>query len=139
MTDPICICWNYFLNISSSLNRPFLLLQAEAKILRGPHEDLESYIEAVDQLRSNIKFFSSYKGFKTIDGALKHDNNLLAKAIVKLEEEFKQLLSTYRCVVNSVYNIATFVQIISLIVFILCFSHFKGIFLSDDITKALNS
>ncbi|KMZ73546.1 Exocyst complex component EXO70A1 [Zostera marina] len=69
--------------------------KAEAKILRGPHEDLESYIEAVDQLRNNIKFFTSNKGFKTIDGALKHDNSLLAKAIVKLEEEFKQLLSNY--------------------------------------------
>ncbi|KAF5733673.1 exocyst complex component EXO70A1 [Tripterygium wilfordii] len=69
--------------------------QAEAKILKGPHEDLESYLEAIDQLRSNIRFFSSNKGFKSSDGVLNHANNLLAKAISKLEDEFKQLLSSY--------------------------------------------
>ncbi|KAJ6425647.1 hypothetical protein OIU84_026258 [Salix udensis] len=42
-----------------------LTRKAEAKILRGPHEDLESYLEAIDQLRSN------------------------------LEEEFRQLLTNY--------------------------------------------
>ncbi|KAJ6330560.1 hypothetical protein OIU76_009201 [Salix suchowensis] len=50
-----------------------LTRKAEAKILRGPHEDLESYLEAIDQLRSN----------------------LLSKAISKLEEEFRQLLLNY--------------------------------------------
>ncbi|XP_042502569.1 exocyst complex component EXO70A1-like [Macadamia integrifolia] len=69
--------------------------QAEAKILRGPHEDLESYLEAVDQLRSNVRFFSNNKTFKSSDGVLNHANNLLAKAILKLEEEFKQLLTSY--------------------------------------------
>ncbi|PIA54369.1 hypothetical protein AQUCO_00900718v1 [Aquilegia coerulea] len=69
--------------------------QAEVKILRGPHEDLESYLEAVDQLRSNIRFFSSNKSFKSSDGVLNHANNLLAKAISKLEEEFRQLLTSY--------------------------------------------
>ncbi|KAF8403365.1 hypothetical protein HHK36_011467 [Tetracentron sinense] len=69
--------------------------QAEAKILKGPHEDLESYLEAVDQLRSNVRFFSSNKSFKSSDGVLNHTNNLLAKAILKLEEEFKQLLTSY--------------------------------------------
>ncbi|XP_043692202.1 exocyst complex component EXO70A1-like [Telopea speciosissima] len=69
--------------------------QAEAKILKGPHEDLESYLEAVDQLRSNVRFFSSNKSFKSSDGVLNHAHSLLAKAILKLEEEFKQLLATY--------------------------------------------
>ncbi|PSS04992.1 Exocyst complex component EXO70A1 like [Actinidia chinensis var. chinensis] len=69
--------------------------QAEAKILKGPHEDLESYLEAIEQLRSNIQFFSNNKSFKSSDGVLNHANNLLAKAIAKLEEEFKQLLSSY--------------------------------------------
>ncbi|KAJ7970661.1 Exocyst subunit Exo70 family protein [Quillaja saponaria] len=69
--------------------------QAEAKILRGPHEDLESYLEAIDQLRSNIHFFSSNKGFKSGDGVVNQANSLLAKAISKLEDEFKQLLSSY--------------------------------------------
>ncbi|XP_068659765.1 exocyst complex component EXO70A1-like [Aristolochia californica] len=69
--------------------------QAEAKILRGPHEDLESYLEAVDQLRSNVRFFNSNKTFKSSDGVLNHANGLLAKAILKLEEEFRQLLNSY--------------------------------------------
>ncbi|XP_040991545.1 exocyst complex component EXO70A1-like [Juglans microcarpa x Juglans regia] len=69
--------------------------QAETKILRGPHEDLESYLEAIGQLRGNIKFFSSKKGFKSNDGVLNNANNLLAKAISKLEDEFKKLLLSY--------------------------------------------
>lgn len=69
--------------------------QAEAKILKGPHEDLESYLQAIEQLRNNIKFFSNNKSFKSSDGVLNHSNTLLAKAISKLEEEFKQLLSSY--------------------------------------------
>lgn len=69
--------------------------QAEAKILKGPHEDLESYLEAIDQLRHNIQFFSNNKSFKSSDGVLNHTNSLLAKAISKLEEEFKQLLFSY--------------------------------------------
>jgi exocyst complex protein 7 len=70
----------------------------ETKILRGPHEDLESYLEAIAQLRSNIKFFSSKKGFKSSEGVLNNANSLLSKAISKLEDEFKQLLLSYRFV-----------------------------------------
>lgn len=66
--------------------------------MRGPHEDLEAYLVAVEQLRSTAKFFSSNKTFKSCDGVLTHTNNLLAKAIMKLEEEFKQLLANYRLV-----------------------------------------
>lgn len=59
---------------------------------------MESYLEAIEQLRSNIKFFSNNKSFKNSDGVVNHANNLLAKAISKLEEEFKQRLSVYRFV-----------------------------------------
>ncbi|KAL7157575.1 hypothetical protein ABFS83_02G086600 [Erythranthe nasuta] len=69
--------------------------QAEAKILRGPHEDLESYLEAVDQLRSIVRFFSGNKGFKSSIMVVNQANNLLGKAISKLEEEFRQLLNAY--------------------------------------------
>ncbi|KAI4370707.1 hypothetical protein MLD38_019027 [Melastoma candidum] len=69
--------------------------QAESKILKGPHEDLESYLAAIDQLRSSIRFFNSNKGYKTTDGVVSHANGLLTKAISKLEEEFKQLLASY--------------------------------------------
>lgn len=72
--------------------------QAEAKVLKGPHEDLENYLEAIDKLRSNIQFFGSKKSFKSSDGVVSHANGLLAKAISKLEDEFKKLLSSYRFV-----------------------------------------
>ncbi|KAL3532161.1 hypothetical protein ACH5RR_005682 [Cinchona calisaya] len=69
--------------------------QAEAKILRGPHEDLESYLEAVDQLRGIIRFFSGNKSLQSSVGVVNHANSLLGKAILKLEEEYRQLLSAY--------------------------------------------
>ncbi|KAL0344842.1 UNVERIFIED_CONTAM: Exocyst complex component EXO70A1 [Sesamum radiatum] len=73
----------------------FRLLYAEAKLLRGPHEDLESYLEAVDQLRSIVRFFSGKKGIKSSIGVVNHANNLIAKATTKLEEELRQLLALY--------------------------------------------
>uniref|UniRef100_A0A803M4L4 Exocyst subunit Exo70 family protein n=1 Tax=Chenopodium quinoa TaxID=63459 RepID=A0A803M4L4_CHEQI len=85
-------------NIDKTLNATELVVaqfdlarKAEAKILRGPHEDLESYLEAIDQLKTVI-FFSSNKSFKSNDDALNRVNNLLSKAISKLEDEFKQIL-----------------------------------------------
>lgn len=75
-----------------------MIIQAEAKILKGPHENIENYLEAVDQLRSNVQFFSSNKSFKSGDGVVNLANGLLAKAILKLEEEFRQLLNSQRFV-----------------------------------------
>ena len=72
--------------------------QAETKILRGPHEDLESYLGAIDQLKGNIQFFSSKKSFRSCDAVISNSNNLLTKAILKLEDEFKQRLLSYRFV-----------------------------------------
>ncbi|XP_076912054.1 exocyst complex component EXO70A1-like [Bidens hawaiensis] len=69
--------------------------EAEAKILKGPHENLEGYLEAIEQLRTNIRFFTDNKSFKSSDGVVNHANNLLSKAISKLENEFKQLLTSY--------------------------------------------
>jgi len=57
---------------------------------------LENYLQAIENLRSNIQFFGSKKGFKSSDGIVVHANNLLAKAISKLEDEFRQLLLSYR-------------------------------------------
>ncbi|WOL11871.1 exocyst complex component EXO70A1-like isoform X2 [Canna indica] len=68
--------------------------QAEATILRGPHEDLESYLEAVDLLKNTVQFFTSNKCFKGCD-VVNHINNLLGRATLKLEEEFKNLLAAY--------------------------------------------
>ncbi|KAI4997174.1 hypothetical protein ZWY2020_052516 [Hordeum vulgare] len=72
-----------------------LTRRAEATILRGPHEDLESYLEAVDILKGISRFFSSNKNFRSSEGILNHVNGLLAKSSLKIEEEFKQLMSTY--------------------------------------------
>lgn len=66
--------------------------------MRGPHEDLESYLEAIDQLRSTINFFKINKALKSSEGVINHANNLLNKAISKLEDEFRQLLANYRFV-----------------------------------------
>ena len=73
-----------------------LTRRAEATILRGPHEDLESYLEAVDTLKGISRFFSSNKNFRSSEGILNHVNGLLAKSSLKIEEEFKQLMTTYR-------------------------------------------
>lgn len=64
--------------------------------MRGPHEDLESYLEAVDLLKGIVKFFTSKKNFKSSDAVLTNVHNLLAKSVSKLEEEFRQLMTTYR-------------------------------------------
>ncbi|XP_031742899.1 exocyst complex component EXO70A1 [Cucumis sativus] len=72
-----------------------LTRKAEAKILRGPHEDLEMYLEAIDQLRSTNRYFTGNKNFKSNEAILIHTSNLLVKAISKLEDEFRQLLTNY--------------------------------------------
>ncbi|KAL8170489.1 hypothetical protein V2J09_022293 [Rumex salicifolius] len=82
--------------VADVINAQFeLSRQAEAKILKGPHEDLEGYLEAIDQMRNTVKFFNKYKTFRNCDAAINNANNLLTKSVTKLEEEFKQLLSSY--------------------------------------------
>ncbi|CAN1825024.1 Exocyst complex component EXO70A1 [Linum perenne] len=63
--------------------------------MRGPGSG-ELYLEAIEQLKTTVKFFNSNKNFKSSDGVVYHANQLLAKSISKLEEEFKTLLSNYR-------------------------------------------
>ncbi|KAF5819537.1 putative exocyst complex component Exo70, cullin repeat-like-containing domain superfamily [Helianthus annuus] len=69
-----------------------LVKQAEAEIMRGPHEDLESYLEAVNQLKKIVRFFSTNKNLKSSIGVITHSTTLLQKASLMLEEEFRQLL-----------------------------------------------
>ncbi|KAG8651020.1 hypothetical protein MANES_07G086200v8 [Manihot esculenta] len=82
-------------DIHETLKAAEAIFQAEARILSGPHEDLKSYLAEINQLRSNIHVFSNNKNFKSSEAVLDNANNLLAKAISKLEEEFKRLLSSY--------------------------------------------
>jgi len=96
-----CFCFTSlrnFLPLSYIWCSHWFNMQAEAKIIKGPHEDVKSYLEAIDQLRRNIRFFNNKKGFKNDDGIAIRANNLIAEAISKLEEEFKRLLSSYRFV-----------------------------------------
>ncbi|CDY44373.1 BnaC02g03040D [Brassica napus] len=57
------------------------------------------------QLRKIIRYFSSNKSFKSSDGVLNHANSLLVKAQSKLEDEFKQLLASYRFVLLYIHYI----------------------------------
>ncbi|GLT93366.1 hypothetical protein SLE2022_111620 [Rubroshorea leprosula] len=89
-------------NINKTLKTAKIILeqfdlsrQAEVKILKGPHDDLESYLEALDQLRNSNCYFSSKKSFRNSDVVVNHANSLLVKAISKLQDEFKQLLTSY--------------------------------------------
>jgi exocyst complex component 7 len=50
----------------------------------------------VDVLKGVVRFFSSNKNFKSSEVVLNHVNTLLAKSTLKIEEEFKQLMSNYR-------------------------------------------
>ncbi|KVH90636.1 hypothetical protein Ccrd_007396 [Cynara cardunculus var. scolymus] len=72
-----------------------LAKQCESVILRGPHEDLESYLEAVNQLKRVVRFFSSNKNLKSSIGVITQATTLLQKASLMLEEEFRSLLSLY--------------------------------------------
>ncbi|PWA42115.1 exocyst complex protein Exo70, Cullin repeat-like-containing domain protein [Artemisia annua] len=72
-----------------------LVKQAETVIMRGPHEDLESYLEAVNQLKNIVRFFSTNKNLKSSVGVITQATTLLQRSSFMLEEEFRQLL--YAC------------------------------------------
>ncbi|KAJ1273560.1 hypothetical protein BS78_06G290900 [Paspalum vaginatum] len=67
--------------------------EAEREIQKGPHENLQAFLDAVDRLRSIERFFSSNRSYRSSDGVLNHVNALLSKALVKMEGEFQNQLS----------------------------------------------
>ncbi|KAK3136173.1 hypothetical protein QOZ80_5BG0429190 [Eleusine coracana subsp. coracana] len=69
--------------------------RAEATISKGPQEDIERYLEAMDQLKGIIRFFSSHANSKSCEGLLNHVNDLLTHAALMIEDEFRQLMGTY--------------------------------------------
>jgi hypothetical protein len=73
-------------------------VQAEREIQKGPHENLQGFLDAVDRLRSIERFFSSNRSYRSSDGVLNHVNALLSKALVKMEGEFQNQLSQRRFV-----------------------------------------
>ena len=64
--------------------------QLELKIMEGPHEDLRGYLAAVDELYTNVEFFTRNGSFKSSGSALNHVHGLLAKAMTRLEEAWKR-------------------------------------------------
>lgn len=70
----------------------------EAKILAGPSGDLNGFLAAVDQIQSTVEFFTLNRSYKSSEAALNHARGLLAKGMMKLEDEFKALLSQHRFV-----------------------------------------
>ncbi|PNT65404.1 hypothetical protein BRADI_4g41980v3 [Brachypodium distachyon] len=64
-------------------------------LLWGPRGNLDGYLEAVDILKGVVGFFSSKENFKGVKIFLHQANNLLSKAFLIIEGEFKQLLRTY--------------------------------------------
>nr|CAJ86037.1 H0723C07.3 [Oryza sativa] len=70
-----------------------LALGAEREIQKGPHENLQGFLDAVDRLRSIERFFSSNRSYRSSDGVLNHVNALLSKALVKMEDEFQKQLT----------------------------------------------
>ncbi|CAL4896809.1 unnamed protein product [Urochloa decumbens] len=82
-------------NAEATLAQLGIVRRAEAVILRGPHENLESFLEAVDLLKGVAHFFSSNKNFKCCEGVLNQVNNLLTMSALKIEEEFRQLMGAY--------------------------------------------
>lgn len=87
-----------FLVGSVALLHLLYVLQAEREIQKGPHENLQGFLDAVDRLRSIERFFSSNRSYRSSDGVLNHVNALLSKALVKMEGEFQNQLSQRRFV-----------------------------------------
>ncbi|KAM0905283.1 hypothetical protein ACQ4PT_017468 [Festuca glaucescens] len=69
--------------------------EAEATILKGPHEDLESYLKAVDRLKEVAGFFTLKDNFNNCERFLNDINILLSKSSLMIEEEFKNLMITH--------------------------------------------
>lgn len=68
----------------------------EAIIKKGPHENLEGYLEAIAELRKIIKHFTGNKSLKSSIEVISSVTNTLARATMQLDDEFKQLLTSYR-------------------------------------------
>lgn len=74
----------------------FSSVQAECEILKGPHGNLQGFLDAVDLLRNIEGYISSTKSYSNSDGMLSHVNALLCKALVRIEGEFQKQLSQHR-------------------------------------------
>ncbi|XP_031499625.1 exocyst complex component EXO70A1-like [Nymphaea colorata] len=74
--------------------------KAELKIMKGLNGDYRGFMEAVNQLKNVRQYFSSNRSMGNCDAVLNYLDGLIATAIQKLGEDFKQLLFSYSKVVE---------------------------------------
>eukprot|EP00249_Psilotum_nudum_P007075 c20293_g3_i1 orf=497-2074(+) len=87
---------DYTLKVAERILTEFdVTRKVESKIKEGPHNDLAGYLAAVDQLHTNVEFFTCQKSFDNSNGVINHAHGLLSKAMGMLEEEFMELLTTH--------------------------------------------
>jgi exocyst complex protein 7 len=70
--------------------------QVEPRIKEGPKRDLEGYLKSVDRLNEAVVFFSQNRQFKSSDAALQHAKDLLRESLLRLEEDFRTLITANR-------------------------------------------
>ena len=69
--------------------------------MKGPHEDLESYLKAVGLLKEVAAFFSPKEKFKSSERFLNDVNTLLSKSSLMIEGEFQKLMIKHRLNLHS--------------------------------------
>ncbi|KAJ4772450.1 Exocyst subunit exo70 family protein A1 [Rhynchospora pubera] len=67
--------------------------EAEVVIFKGPGEDLNGFLDAMDQLIRISRFFNSRKSYQARESTLQHINRLLADATRMTENEFHKMLT----------------------------------------------
>ncbi|KAJ3687827.1 hypothetical protein LUZ61_016991 [Rhynchospora tenuis] len=67
--------------------------EAEVVIFKGPGEDLNGFLDAMDQLMRISRFFNSRKSYQARESTLPHVNRLLADATRMTENEFHKMLT----------------------------------------------
>ena len=68
----------------------------EPRIKEGPERDLEGYLRAVDRLQEAVTFFTLNRQFKSSDAALQFANDLMRDYLLKLEDNFRNLIQSNR-------------------------------------------
>ncbi|KAF3790575.1 Exocyst complex component [Nymphaea thermarum] len=74
--------------------------KAELKIMKGLNGDYRGFLEALNQLKNVRQYFSSNRSMGNCDAVLNYLDGLIATAIQKLGEDFKQLLFSHSKVVE---------------------------------------
>ncbi|KAA8518464.1 hypothetical protein F0562_015938 [Nyssa sinensis] len=104
ITDDMVAILGSFDHRLSALETAMRPTQIRTHAIRRSHENIDKILKAAEVFlgqfdlsrQAEAKILrGSNKSLKSSSGVLNHANNLLAKAILKLEEEFRQLLTSY--------------------------------------------